>query len=625
MDTNLTEYLFQQPSLVPYVESYVSKICENLDTVYPKQRSECFRFALKGQNAIKYNTDSLYASSKGSLKQFLKTIKLPLISYEMVININPRFNQVDYERVLIHICENIFNSGYRILHGKSIENFIKKNPEKFVPDKKLTVWESPCMLRQKPKQKHLWLSKNESVCTSYNSFFGFWEETDTNTFLSTKETCVQFTLDTSRKKTYIFTLDVTYLHIPSNEIRYGTLLKIEIPTYQNKHSRPIMWRELNDTTFHGNIPISNFLYNTIDTNKPNLRILLKLLNVYHESLNIFTMERLSGIPRTQVLLYENGQRDDLLSWLKKWTYADESILIKYDTNHLKQLAVILQKKYTSHLYNEKYKIIISLYIDGNSDSIDQLEISLDLLFNKSMYYYFLRFVKQNVNHIIFQFIRHTKQIISRRSFLIPKLMFSNYWNNTEINYPQVYEYNMIYFGNKKEEVTRDLLDRLSTINFDQIQESYNCKIVPAMKSDIIKGEKLSHNFLYKEEKNYIIIYFVLLVNHVQKLYRIPIQLIKLKFVPGDMPSETQKLHYNSQDIFISDQDVFLETLVETSSLSEVVNSLLFMQTLTSDKIDYKIRHKVIPDLKIKNIDEIITYKNMKNSSLNEILKKLGEA
>ena len=146
-----------------------------------------------------------------------------------------------------------------------------------------------------------------------------------------------------------------------------------------------------------------------------------------------------------------------------------------------------------------------------------------------------------------------------------------------------------------------------------------------MKSDTIKGEKLSHNFLYKEEKNYIIIYFILLVNHVQKLYRIPVQLIKLKFVPDDMPNETQKLHYNSQDIFISNQDVFLETLVETSSLPEVVNSLLFMQTLTSDKIDYKIRHKVIPNMKIKNIDEIITYKNMKNSSLNKILKNLGEA
>ena len=37
MDTNLTEFLFQKPLLVPYIEAYIEKIFSNLETIYPKK------------------------------------------------------------------------------------------------------------------------------------------------------------------------------------------------------------------------------------------------------------------------------------------------------------------------------------------------------------------------------------------------------------------------------------------------------------------------------------------------------------------------------------------------------------------------------------------------------------
>ena len=258
----------------------------------------------------------------------------------------------------------------------------------------------------------------------------------------------------------------------------------------------------------------------------------------------------------------------------------------------------------------------------NSKDIDQLEIDLDLLFNKILYKYFLCFIKQNINNIIFKFLRYNDNIVSRRSFLIPKLVSWNYWSNMEINYSQVYEYNMIYFGQNREQLIKDLLHRLSEVNFDKIKESYNCKIVPAIESDLRSGERISKNFLVRENNNIITVSFMLLVNHVQTLYRMPVQFIKLKFLDKKIPNEIQTLNYNSQTIFISNQDVFLETLVEADNLSEVVSTLLFMKTLDTEHIDYKVRQQIVPNVRAQNINDIITYQNFKEHSLDEILKKL---
>ena len=220
------------------------------------------------------------------------------------------------------------------------------------PNKNLILWTMPCVVEQDPNKKALWESKHESICTDYDLFFGFWEEevlknskNDTiSVFSSTIEKMIRFNFNIANKNKYVFTLDLTYLYLPTNTIHTSTLLKIEIPTYKNQHSRPIIWRELENSIRYKNIPISNVLYNTIDTNKENLRILLKLLNVYHESLNIFTMQRLSGIPHTEVLLYENGQKENLIKWITTWTHVDEKILNEYNVKQLKHMTTILQKK-----------------------------------------------------------------------------------------------------------------------------------------------------------------------------------------------------------------------------------------------------------------------------------------
>ena len=386
------DFIFRKPLLIPYIEAYISKICQNLDTIYERNREKCFRYAVKGQNSIQKNVELSSKNANPVLKKFLQTIKLPTISYEMTIHINPGFNRIDYNCVLKKICDNIFNSGYRILHGQTLKNFILNNDKMTIDN---MLWPSPSIVKQSTDKNFLWVPEDDIKSSDYDVFFEFWERTKSLkgfNYESTREDNISFTFDLSLKNKYIFTLELPYIEKCEYPIQTKSkiLLQIDIPTFEYKHSRSIMWRELGNSVLYKNILWSNFLYNTIDTNKPNLSILLKLLNVYHESLNIFTMNRLSGIPKTEVLLFENGERNEMTRWLKSKIYVSDDILKKFNNKQLKHLVVLLQK-YISQLANDKCKIIISLYIDANNQDINQLEIDLDIIFNKFLYNYILFF------------------------------------------------------------------------------------------------------------------------------------------------------------------------------------------------------------------------------------------
>ena len=627
------DFLFQKPLLIPYIETYIDKICQNLDTIYPQKTSKCFRYALKGQNGLNKCIQKLVKTEPLVLQKTLKTIRLPITNYEMTININPQFNVIDYSRVLQKVCDNIFNSAYRILYGKTLENVILKNN---LCENGYKLCKASSILRQKSDKPNLWCPENnDNLCQDYEDFFGVWEEVDykrCEQYISEKDSHVRFIFDVGRENNYIFTLEIPYVkkeETPPTRVYSALLLKIEIPTFYNQNSRPMMWRELGNSIYQGKnkIELANFLYNTIDTDKKNLPILVRLLNMYHESLNIFTIQRLSGIPEIKVLIFENGERDKLMEWLRKWTYCELKEIKKYDNQQLKHLVVILQKKYYNILTDEKYKIIISMYIEQiKNKNIDQLEIDLDILFNKILYKYLINFVKYNIQIPIFKFLRENHPIVNRRGFLIPKMIsFDQYkqWIDVEINFKQVYEYNMIYFGNNENKIIDNLKNTLENIDLTHIKESFNHKIVPALKEDCQeKNESICGQFLLVKHHNCVIIYLILLVNHVQKLYRMPIKIIKLKFSDTDIPSKTKIMNFNSQDLIISNQDVFLETLNETNSQTEMISSLLFMKTLNSPCIDYKIRQEIIPDIRSDDLDKIITYKNIQRFSREEILEKL---
>ena len=192
-----------------------------------------------------------------------------------------------------------------------------------------------------------------------------------------------------------------------------------------------------------------------------------------------------------------------------------------------------------------------------------------------------------------------------------------------INCKEVYEYNLIYFGLEKQKIIDNLFEELSNINFDIIKESYNHKIVPAINEDIQeKNESIQSKFLVVTYSDFIVIYYILLVNHVQKLYRMPIKLIKLKFIKQELPQNVHTLNYNIQDITILDQDIFLETLVETNTSTDILSSLLFMKTLNSELIDYKIRQNIIPEFREEKLSKLLTYENIKCNSKNDILSQL---
>ena len=125
MNTQETIFFKHHKNIIPYLEAYTSKIYENLNSIYGSKTAGCFRIALKGQNAIKKQINIKRKFEKGSLGGFLKTIKLDTIQYQMTIHINPNFNQADYQKVIYNICKNLFNSGYRIISGDSLNDFLQ--------------------------------------------------------------------------------------------------------------------------------------------------------------------------------------------------------------------------------------------------------------------------------------------------------------------------------------------------------------------------------------------------------------------------------------------------------------------------------------------------------------------
>ena len=623
-------------------DAYINKICLNLDSIYEvKNKNTCFRYALKGHNAIHETilTEIQKKNNPGVLTDFLKSIKLKsIILQELTIHINPKFNHSDYNRVLTDICANLFNSAYRILQGKTLENIVPLQYSLLSNVIKQPSWDVPGKFNC------------ENLDTNYGKLFGFWEKcepslsapfpatttgkgaeksTGIEEYHSYNQKVIRFVFDLTNKNNYIISLETAPPRGGGGGTTavggYETLLKIDIPTFSNKYSRYTMWKELGNLLYIRGLPVSGFIYNTIDTSKNNLLILIKLLSVYHQSLNIFTMERLSGIPDTQVLLFENGHKEDLLKWLQRHTYVTSAD--KYTNKQLKHIVDILQKKYMHQLQDDKCKIIISMSIEDASrgeknKGIDQLEIDLDLIFNKDLYLYLLHFVKTKITTLIFKFTgMHTTSIVNRKCFLVSKLIPSSVFDCHLVNYNTAYEHNMIYFGSGN--IVKELLTILK-VDFKTIQENYNHKIVAATDDDApSKYEYVSNGFLVDASRpGEVCVYTILLVNHIQVLYRMPIRIIKLKFIDSDMPADIQKLTYHSQEINISNQDVFLETLVETNSPVDIFRTLLFMKSLNSNKINYNIRQDIIPALKEDTINQMLTYQNVKHATREDILHKL---
>lgn len=612
MNTQETIFFEQHKTIIPYLEAYTSKIYENLCTIYGSKTSECFRFALKGQNSIKKQIKEKQKIEKGSLGGFLKTIKLNSIQYQSIIQINPNFNQVDYQIVMDKVCQNLFNSGYRIISGKSLQDFLDT-----LDDEELEFWPAPSLYNS--EKDELPPDTTTKKYDNPETYFGFWEEIADGHYVSSDHYPVRFVLDRSKRKNVTFMLDIPYLS--NQNIKSITVIKIEIPTFENKFSRQMLWRELSDNKVWMQLhpkryPVANFLYNTVDTNKDNLKVLLQLLSVYHESLNIFTMQRLSGIPRMQVLLYEDGQRDSLVKKIVRWLYIKEELLLKLDTSQINHLAILIQKNYLTALKNEKFKIIISLHISSylnneniEEDCIDQIEMNLKLLFSADIYNYLIKFSEVYLLKNIIKFLG--ENIIIRRSFLIPKLCNKNYWLTLGFNYSQVYEYNIVSFDENGQHNITELLKILQDADFSEINECFNAKLVPAEKDDIKSDtDYIKNHFLISHNKEHIEIYVILLINHVQKLYRKPIRIIKMKTIDTLPPKNIDYVAYNTKSISISNQNPLLETVVESKDIPSLVESLLFIKSLNSDQIDYKIRQNIVQEVKYKKIDDIVTYNNL---------------
>ncbi len=633
----LTEKIFDTTSnggtgtnLSPYVEAYIFKIIENLNSIYGKNTENCIRVALKGQNAIQKNVNLKLKYEKGSLASFLKKIKLHTTTYELTVHVNPFFNQTDYQSVFNNVCYNLLNSGYRIMYGKSLEEYIENLKFK-TEEENFTLWKMPVQCKISNHGLKFWLPDSEQIRSEYEEYFGFWQQNQQEYF-SSKHTGVIFTLDTSKKREAHFTLKIPFISDKNFKIYYATLLKIDIPTYDFKHSRPIMWRELSKSTKQYTpyeYYISSFLYNTIDTNKENLRTLLKLLNIYHDSLNIGTMKRLSGIPKTEVLLYDDGQREQLIADLTKKLYVRKGDLVKLNTSHIKHLSILLAKNYAQILQNEKYKIIISLYVEHHLNlehpNMDDLEIQLSLLFDKDIYKYLVAFSQQYILVDMLNFIGewnedHRNFVSIRRSFLIPKLSKIENWYRYDLNYSYVFEYNFVFFGNKREELNSDLMKILYNVPFSHIPEKYNVKIVAASEEDL-RGEDdaIISGFLVEETTSYLYVFAILLINHVQILHRIPVRIIKIKYVESkpEYKHQMQIVNYNTKNVLVSNQDLLIESVSEAHSVCKLIECMMYLQSLNDENIDYKIRSS--QKINSNKINNFLTYGNLFNKTLNEVI------
>lgn len=403
------------------VQSYITKICRELETVYDTKR-QIVRTGVKGVNALvsTFAYEKTHHDSK-LVRDFLSGVKLEhSFPYRVTVTINPILNPADHEVVSREVMEKLFNIGYRIQSGGTMENVYEK--EGYRTSSEVVV-----------DGKFPWNPSDFGLHVDYREHFKFWEVMDDGEYISSSESTTPFVLN---MKTRSFVLNKSRLE--DGKPLLTPLVIVDLP----RTSRA-MWREMGKSVHGYGMPVTTFLYNIMDADKDNLGLLLKLAAMYRESIDIATMKRLTNIPVLRTSIYTDANRGDAEKVVGKYMPPDKMKNIK--SNDL----VLLSKTLECYTHIDASKI--QKVLVQKKFSLDDAEIRLMIAFNEDV-----------------------KKYIARCT-------------------------------------SRDAIDLESLDNY---------KLVAAADEDERDGFVREGNVLTKNKHTYS----VLLVNHVQRLYRYPVKI-----------------------------------------------------------------------------------------------------